>query len=204
MVVRSGKRFAKQLRRRNNGASTVGNDISRIYITLRDNASQHLILRQDTQDSNESEDRLESLPTFKNTGKEKNIMWKHVRLQIRAIQVFNEILCERKQRCQETPEPIFNAAETRKKLKMKEAANRTKSILHLLQSITPNEISASGGQNHLANQKQVFIILQLLHALIQMKINLISIVCKFHILTSHSGSISFRHCFGCLREAYRR
>ena len=90
-------------------------------------------------------------------------MWRHVRLQIRAIQVFNAILCERKQRCQETPELIFDAAETRKKLKMKDAANRTKSILHLLQSLTPNEISESGCQNHFANQKQVFIVLQLLH-----------------------------------------
>ena len=86
-----------------------------------------------------------------------------------TCEVFNVILCERKQRCQVTPEPIFNAAETRKKLNLKEAANRTKSILHLLQSITPNEISASGGQNHLANQKQVFIVLQLLHVLILLR-----------------------------------
>ena len=46
-----------------------------------------------------------------------------------------------------------------KKLKLKEAANRTKSILHLLQAITPNEKSSSGGQNHVYNQKQVFIVL---------------------------------------------
>ena len=93
-------------------------------------------------------------------------MWRHVRLQIRAIQAFNVILCERKQRWQETSEQIFDGAETRKKLKMKEAANRTKSILHLLHSITPNEKSASGGQNQLVNQKQVNIVLQILHVLI--------------------------------------
>ena len=95
-------------------------------------------------------------------------MWRYVQLQIRAIQVFNIILCERKQRYQGTSEPIFDAAENGKKLKMKEAANRTKNILHLLQSITPNEKSASGGQNHLANKKQVFIVLQFLHVLISM------------------------------------
>ena len=90
-------------------------------------------------------------------------MWRHLRLQIRAIQVFNVILSERKKRCQETPEPILNAAETGKRLKMKEAANRTKNILHLLQSITPNEKSADGVRNYLVNQKQVFILLQTLH-----------------------------------------
>ena len=106
-------------------------------------------------------------------------MWRRVRLQIRAIQVFNVIVCERKQRCQVTPEPILNAAETIKKLNLKEAANRTKSILHLLQSITPKEISASGGQNHLANQKQVYIVSQLLNLLISMQILecIIVIVC---------------------------
>ena len=90
-------------------------------------------------------------------------MWRYLRLQIRAIQVFNVILSERKKRRQETPEPILNAAETGKRLKMKEAANRTKNILHLLQSITPNEKSADGVRNHLVNQKQVFILLQTLH-----------------------------------------
>ena len=130
---------------------------------MRDIVSQHSILRQDTQDSNECDDRCESLPISKNGGVEKNIMWRHLRLQIRAIQVFNVILSERKKRCQETPEPILNAAETGKRLKMKEAANRTKNILHLLQSITPNEKSADGVRNHLVNQKQVFILLQALH-----------------------------------------
>ena len=90
-------------------------------------------------------------------------MWRYLRLQIRAIQVFNVILSERKERRQETPEPILNAAEAGKRLKMKEAANRTKNILHLLQSITPNEKSADGVRNHLVNQKQVFILLQALH-----------------------------------------
>ena len=130
---------------------------------MRDIVSQHSILRQDTQDSNECDDRCESLPISKNVGVEKNIMWRHLRLQIRAIQVFNVILSERKKRRQETPEPILNAAETGKRLKMKEAANRTKNILHLLQSITPNEKSADGVRNYLVNQKQVFILLQTLH-----------------------------------------
>ena len=93
-------------------------------------------------------------------------MWRYVQLQIRAIQVFNAILCERKQRCQETSEPIFDAADTVKKLKMKEAANRTKNIIHLLHSITPNDKSASGGQNYSTNQKQVFFLLQHLYLLI--------------------------------------
>ena len=130
---------------------------------MRGIVSQHSILRQDTQDSNECDDRCESLPISKNVGVEKNIMWRHLRLQIRAIQVFNAILCERKKRCQEMSEPIFNASETGKKLKMREAANRTKNILHLLQSITHNEKSADGVRNHLVNQKQVFILLQTLH-----------------------------------------
>ena len=97
-------------------------------------------------------------------------MWRYVQLQIRAIQVFNAILCERKQRCQETSGPIFNVSETGKKLKMKEAANRTKNILHLLQSITPNEKSTAGSQNHLANLKQVYIVSQLSYLLISMQI----------------------------------
>ena len=125
-----------------------------------------MILRQDTPDSNESEDQLESLPTPNNAGLEKYIMWRYVQIQIRAIQVFNAILCERKQRCQETSESIFDAAETVKKLKMKEAANRTKNIIHLLHSITPNDKSASGGQNYSTNQKQVFFLLQHLYLLI--------------------------------------
>ena len=137
---------------------------------MRDIVSQNSFLRQDTQDSNESEDHLDSLPTFKNNGEEKNIMWRHVRLQIRAIQVFNIILGERKQRYQGTSEPIFDAAENGKKLKMKEAANRTKNILHLLQSITPNEKSADGVRNYLVNQKQVFILLQTLHIRSNLKI----------------------------------
>ena len=140
---------------------------------MRDIASQHSILQKDAQDSNESEDRCESLPISKNVGEEKNIMWRYLRLQIRGIQVFNAILSERKKRCQETPELILNAAETGKRLKLKEAAIRTKNILHLLQSITPNETSADGVRNHLINQKQVFILLQPLYTRSNLNANII-------------------------------
>ena len=130
-------------------------------------------------------------------------MWRHLRLQMRAIQVFNVILSERKKRRQETPEPILNAAETGKRLKMKEAANRTKNILHLLQSITPNEKSADGVRNHLVNQKQVFILLQILHIRSNLN-NLIFVIISLNILISYSGSIGLRHSSRCLREAYHR
>ena len=173
---------------------------------MRDIVSQHSILRQDTQDSNECDDRCESLPISKNGGVEKNIMWRHLRLQIRTIQVFNDILSERKNRRQERLEPSINAAETGKGLKMKEAANRTKNILHLLQSITPYEKSADGARNYFVNQKQVFILLQSLHIRRNANANgnLIFVIISLNILISYSGSIGLRHSSRCLREAYHR